>query len=167
VTPLEQYGSEEEDEFDEFDRPFLGSAATTSGAVATAAPVPAHLAQDLPDEFAEETGSEVRAYLLTGGRTGGGAAGIAMETTAVVTPKGAEVAAERSLAFELGQVLDVCAEVRSVAEVAALVGIPLGVAQVLVGDLVARELLITTSTAKSLAFDVSFIERLINGVAAL
>ncbi len=50
---------------------------------------------------------------------------------------------------------------------AALVGIPLGVAQVLVGDLVGRELLITTSTAKSLAFDVSFIERLINGVAAL
>lgn len=166
MTPLEQYGSEEEDEFDEFDRPFLGSAATTSG-VAAAAPVPAHLAQDLPDEFTEETGSEVRAYLLTGGRTGGGAAGIAMETTAVLTPQGVEVAAKRSLAFELGQVLDVCAEVRSVAEVAALVGIPLGVAQVLVGDLVARELLITTSTAKSLAFDVSFIERLINGVAAL
>lgn len=90
-----------------------------------------------------------------------------METTAVLTPQGVEAAAKRSLAFELGQVLDVCAEVRSVAEVAALVGIPLGVAQVLVGDLVARELLITTSTAKSLAFDVSFIERLINGVAAL
>ncbi len=72
-----------------------------------------------------------------------------------------------SLAFEPGQVLQVCAQARSVAEVAALVGIPLGVAQVLVGDLVGRELLITTSTAKSLAFDVSFIERLINGVAAL
>jgi len=158
VSPHDAYDGSEED-FDEFDRPFLGSAATTSGTAATAAPV--------VDEFTTEPGTEVRAYLLTGGRTGGGAAGIAMETTAVVTPLGSRTAAARSLAFELGQVLDVCAEARSVAEVAALVGIPLGVAQVLVGDLVARELLITTSTAKSLAFDVSFIERLINGVAAL
>jgi hypothetical protein len=163
VTPVEHHGFEEDDEFDEFDRPFLGSAATTSGAAATAAPS----ARDLEDLEDPRDDSEVRAYLLTGGRTGGGAAGIAMETTAVVTPLGARTAAARSLAFELGQVLDVCAEARSVAEVAALVGIPLGVAQVLVGDLVARELLITTSTAKSLAFDVSFIERLINGVAAL
>jgi hypothetical protein len=156
VSPLDGYDDEYE-EFDEFDRPFLGSGASVS----TTAPTPG---VD-PDEA--EDGTQVRAYLLTGGRTGGGVAGIAMETTAVVTPLGAQVAASRSLAFELGQVLDSCAEVRSVAEIAALVGIPLGVAQVLVGDLVARELLITTSTAKSLAFDVSFIERLINGVAAL
>ncbi|ABS05309.1 hypothetical protein FHR75_003017 [Kineococcus radiotolerans] len=157
MSPLDEFDDEFE-EFDEFDRPFLGSGA----AVSTTPPAPAG---GDPDDAEDGTG--VRAYLLTGGRTGGGAAGIAMETTAVVTPLGASVAASRSLAFELGQVLDSCAEARSVAEVAALVGIPLGVAQVLVGDLVARELLITTSTAKSLAFDVSFIERLINGVAAL
>lgn len=148
---------EEFDEFDQFDRPFLGGGAHVLTAPVTGA---------APDEL-DEADEEVRAYLVTGGRTGGGAAGIAMETTAVVTALGAQTVAARSLPFELGDVLAVCTEARSVAEVAALVGVPLGVAQVLVGDLVGRELLITTSTAKSLAFDVSFIERLINGVAAL
>lgn len=148
---------DEFDEFDEFDRPFLGA-----GAPADPSPVAPAVGQE-PEEGAEA----VRAHLLTGGRTGGGAAGIAVETTAVLTPLGERAVADRSLAFEPGQVLQVCAQARSVAEVAALVGVPLGVAQVLVGDLVGRELLITTSTAKSLAFDVSFIERLINGVAAL
>ena len=157
MSPLDDL--DEFEDFDEFDRPFLGS-----GAAVPAATPP--LEHDAAEDDAED-GTGVRAYLLTGGRTGGGAAGIAMETTAVVTPLGARTAAARTLGFELGQVLDSCAEARSVAEVAALVGIPLGVAQVLVGDLVDRELLITTSTAKSLAFDVSFIERLINGVAAL
>ncbi|PRY12508.1 DUF742 domain-containing protein [Kineococcus rhizosphaerae] len=149
------FDPEDVDEFDEFDRPFLG------GAAAPAAPTASSSAT------AEEEDGEVRAYLLTGGRTGGGAAGIAMETTAVLTPVGEFAVAGGTLPFELGQVAATCAQARSVAEVAALVGIPLGVAQVLVGDLVARELLITTSTAKSLAFDVSFIERLITGVAAL
>ncbi|WP_380170640.1 DUF742 domain-containing protein [Kineococcus sp. DHX-1] len=150
------------DEFDEFDRPFLGAGAPAP----TTAPAAGFPAAG-PAEEPEEAHEEVRAYLLTGGRTGGGTAGIAMETTAVLTPQGEQAVAAGALAFEPGQVLQVCAQARSVAEVAALVGIPLGVAQVLVGDLVGRELLITTSTAKSLAFDVSFIERLINGVAAL
>ncbi|WP_432509734.1 DUF742 domain-containing protein [Kineococcus sp. SYSU DK001] len=158
MSPREEFDEVEFDEFDEFDRPFLGAGA----AVAAAAPVPVPVGPDGDGDDAE-----VRAYLLTGGRTGGGAAGIAMETTAVATALGARVSAAGSLPFELGEVLACCAQARSVAEVAALVGIPLGVAQVLVGDLVARELLITTSTAKSLALDVSFIERLINGVAAL
>jgi hypothetical protein len=155
---------EEFEEFDEFDRPFLGA-----GAPAPAHAAPAHSTAPAvaQGEDGEEEREEVRAYLLTGGRTGGGTAGIAMETTAVLTPQGEQAVASGSLSFEPGLVLEVCAQARSVAEVAALVGIPLGVAQVLVGDLVGRELLITTSTAKSLAFDVSFIERLINGVAAL
>ncbi|WP_432542520.1 DUF742 domain-containing protein [Kineococcus sp. SYSU DK002] len=155
MSPREEFDEVEFDDFDEFDRPFLGA-----GAAVAAAPAPVPAVPDGDD-------AEVRAYLLTGGRTGGGAAGIAMETTAVATALGARVSAAGSLPFELGEVLACCAQARSVAEVAALVGIPLGVAQVLVGDLVARELLITTSTAKSLALDVSFIERLINGVAAL
>lgn len=150
-------GLDPEGEFDEFDRPFLGGAAAPAAPASSSAAVTAE----------EEDGEGVRAYLLTGGRTGGGAAGVAMETTAVLTPVGEFAVAGGTLPFELGQVAATCAQARSVAEVAALVGIPLGVAQVLVGDLVAREVLITTSTAKSLAFDVSFIERLINGVAAL
>ncbi|MEZ0165588.1 DUF742 domain-containing protein [Kineococcus sp. LSe6-4] len=153
---------EDVEDFDEFDRPFLGAGTPTPTSSTAPGTVPA-----AGEEDGVGDGEEVRAYLLTGGRTGGGAAGIAMETTAVLTPQGEQAVAARSLAFESGQVLQVCAQARSVAEVAALVGIPLGVAQVLVGDLVGRELLITTSTAKSLAFDVSFIERLINGVAAL
>ncbi|WP_432565280.1 DUF742 domain-containing protein [Kineococcus sp. SYSU DK003] len=154
------------EDFDEFDRPFLGSSTSVSAPAAAQQAADAH-GDEGEDEDEGGDGDEVRAYLLTGGRTGGGAAGIAMETTAVVTELGGRLAAGPGLPFEPGQVLAVCTQARSVAEVAALVGIPLGVAQVLVGDLVARELLITTSTAKSLAFDVSFIERLINGVAAL
>jgi hypothetical protein len=103
--------------------------------------------------------------LLTGGRTGGGAAGVGIET--VLVRDTSMVGRQGGLSGELALILAACASPVAVAEVAARVGLPLGVVQVLAGDLVSSGVLLRSSSTTSLADDVFFIERLIHGVAAL
>ena len=76
----------------------------------------------------------VRPYAITGGRTG--SAGPELELEALVFADPATVAAAR-LSDERRDIAMLCAEVRSVAEISAHLGIPVGVVRVLVGDLVA------------------------------
>jgi len=107
---------------------------------------------------------EVRPYLITGGRTTTARTDVAMET---VVTRSADAAAGGRVAFEHAAVLADCDQPRSVAEVAAHLGIPLMVALILVGDLVEAGLLEASTTTPSQADDVAFIERLIDGVTAL
>jgi hypothetical protein len=82
-----------------------------------------------PDDD-ESVARVVRPYTLTGGRTAP-KVDLPMEATLRLEGSGPEGPIDANLA----RILDVC-DKRSVAEVSALVSVPIGVARVLLGDLV-------------------------------
>lgn len=85
---------------------------------------------DAPED-ASESEALVRPFVITGGRARHATVHLRVESLVVATgspPAG-------SLQFEHASILDLCRTPVSVAEVAARVSVPLGVAQVLVGDL--------------------------------
>jgi hypothetical protein len=142
------------EEEESFGRPFLGRTMRAE-AVRT----------DETTEAQEEApGGHNHPYLLTGGRTGGGAAGVHIETVLV-----RDYSSQRQTGWsgELAMIMSVCESPVAVAEVAARIGLPIGVVQVLAGDLVTAGVLLRSSSTMSLADDVLFIERLIHGVDAL
>jgi hypothetical protein len=149
----------EHEEEESFGRPFLGRVMRAE----TAEVVPSN---ESDDGHEENTTDNHRPYLLTGGRTGGGASGIGIETLLVrdtsVIPR------QTSWSPEMSKIIAACDSAVAVAEVAARIGLPIGVVQVLAGDLVTSGVLLRSmQPSTSLADDVLFIERLINGVAAL
>ncbi|MFC5909263.1 DUF742 domain-containing protein [Streptacidiphilus monticola] len=91
-----------------------------------------------PPEAAEDA-LFVRPFIMTGGRARPVHDGLRLETQVLAAP-GAQYA---PLEFERRRIVTLCQSPRSVAEVAAGVGVPLGVAKVLVADLLADELLLT------------------------
>lgn len=82
---------------------------------------------------ASNHGFVVRPYILTGGRTEPSNRELALETLVFTTPRGA--AALRILDSEHAAIVRLCATFQSVAEIAARIGVPVGVARVLVSDL--------------------------------
>lgn len=140
-----------EDEDDDFDRAFF---CLPKAAAPDSAP-------------AEPTEDDARAYLLTGGRTGGGSGGVAIETLVVLEYGVDPDSFLDVLVPEVHQILTHCRQPVAVAEVAALTGLPLGVVQLLAGDLVGAGVLARSQEKVALNEDVSFIERLISGVSAL
>lgn len=107
-----------------------------------------------------------RPYLLTGGRTRPRQASVAIETIVVRGPAALARTAVRQ-SFERARILQVLDAPLSVAEIAATLGLPLTVVLVLVGDLVAEGYLVASEPSAHLSGDLSFLERLISGVAAL
>lgn len=118
------------------------------------------------EDLVDEGGRMVRAYAVTGGRTRSGAEDLPLEALVVTTPEGHQCTA--SLAFERRAIAELCADVRSVAEVASLVGVPLGVARVLVSDLAALDLVaVHQAGAPDDRPDIDLLERVLNGIRAL
>ena len=148
-------GLDDEQAYEEesFARPFLGKAIKAESVDG--------LRNDVIDDASVE---HRRAYLLTGGRTGGGAAGIGIETVLV---RDRAAPSRSGLPHEMSMIIATCETPVAVAEVAARIGLPIGVVQVLAGDLVSAGVLLRSASSRSLADDVHFIERLIHGVAAL
>jgi uncharacterized protein DUF742 len=104
----------------------------------------------------------VRPYMVTGGRTRSHGADLPLETLVTTTRRGQGRAYRHR--FEQRQVLLSCSEPLSIAEVAAGLSVPVGVARVLVGDLIADDLLeVSTPTTK----DEQLLRRLIDGVSSL
>lgn len=93
------------------------------GAPDPGAPVPT--TDNEPDE------ALVRPFVITGGRTRHARVHLRVETLVV----GTGLEPHGGLQFEHAAILEVCRQPISVAEVAARIGVPLGVAQILVGDL--------------------------------
>src|ERR1700761_9614831 len=83
------------------------------------------------DEETEDDGAFVRPFIVTGGRTRPLHDGLRIETLVVATI----TALSTQLHFEQRQIMQWCRTPISLAEIAALVGVPLGVARVLVADL--------------------------------
>jgi Protein of unknown function (DUF742) len=111
------------------------------------------------------SGLRVRPYAITGGRTRA-QTDIPIETILVVTPHG-EASASR-LTFEKGRILSLCQEPQSVAEVSAHLKLALGVARVLVGDMVAEGLVdFNHDQATGERPDRQLLERVFDGLQAL
>lgn len=73
-----------------------------------------------------------------------------------------------ALSPEERSIAELCRESRSVAEVAALVRIPLGVARVLIGDLVDRGIVrVHTQTEQESAPGAALLERVLSGLRKL
>lgn len=113
------------------------------------------------DEEANAPGL-LRPYVITGGRTRGSGADLPVEaivqSTFPTTPP-------PFLGPEERIITELCASPISIAEVAAKADLPLGVARVLVSDLVTSELLQTHETNDVNSPDI--LQQLIDGIRAL
>ena len=112
--------------------------------------------------FNDHDGTLVRPYLVTGGRTRPDGETLALETLVNTTRRGAARADSRR--FEQRHILRLCREPLSIAEVAAELEVPAGVARVLIGDLVDEGLLHVMASTDT---NEQVIRRLIDGVRAL
>lgn len=127
----------------------------------TAAADPSTPAVD-PDEHDEDGDDDlVRPFVITGGRTRH--ASVHLRVEALVVATGARPG--RPLQFEHAGIVEACDSPISVAEVAARVGVPLGVAQILVGDL-AEAGLVQVHEARQVATPALLL-RMIDAVRAL
>jgi hypothetical protein len=112
---------------------------------------------------AEEHVSGVRPYLITGGRARPVDA-LRLEAQVLSTWEGRTAIAR--LVYEHRDVVALCLRPLAVAEVAAKLGLHLGVARVLVGDLVAMGYLTVSDRDPRQQDQVRIIERVIDGLSA-
>jgi uncharacterized protein DUF742 len=110
--------------------------------------------------------SFVRPYAWTRGRTRP-AYDLAVETLLSTTPRGRDP--ELVTQYEHRMIADLCGEPKSVAEVAALLSLPLGVARVLLGDMAAHGSIVVHETASSTGDgpDLALMERVLSGLRRL
>ena len=90
-----------------------------------------HEAHSHDAEGARAADLVIRPFLLTGGRTRPAQNGLLIEALIQARPGAAEVA----LRFEARQIVEVCQQPMSVAELAASLRVPIGGARVLISDL--------------------------------
>jgi hypothetical protein len=109
--------------------------------------------------------SAVRPYAWTRGRTKANF-DLAIETLVSTSPQGREQLG--LLQMEHRSVADLCDQPRSVAEIAALLAIPLGVARVLLGDMAGLGVVTVHQTASSGSEpDLALMERVLSGLRRL
>ena len=109
-------------------------------------------------------GLRVRPYAITGGRT---RARTELQIEAIVyrTPQGEQSAG--SLPLERGQILDLLITPLSTAEISARLHLPLGVARVILGDLIDEGYVAVNSRSASGRPDLRLLERVLDGLQAL
>lgn len=107
--------------------------------------------------------ASIRPFIVTGGRTSPLADGLRLETLVRALP----AALSAPLAFEPRRVVELCQRPCSVAEIAAALGVPLGVARVVVGDLLAGNLVFCHETPAADSMPVHTVERIRDLVRAL
>jgi hypothetical protein len=132
-------------------RPFLST--DTGAEPAGAAEPPA------PD------GAALRPFLLTAGRVAGEDSSIAIETQVITTERGRVAAGQ--LGFERRDIVSLCGNPLSVAEIAAELSLHLAVVRVLVGDLSADGHLSVYLPNADASTDVDTLLRVIRGLRAI
>jgi hypothetical protein len=112
------------------------------------------------------TAAAVRPYAWTRGRTKPGL-DLAIEALVSTNQRGRDQMS--LLQVEHRAVAELCAQTRSVAEVAALLSLPLGVARVLLGDMAGLGVVTVHQTASSAgtAPDLALMERVLSGLRRL
>ena len=113
----------------------------------------------------DDLGVRIRPYALTGGRTRAGT-DLAIEAMVATTAEG--TAAQGRLTLERARIVALCITPQSLAEISAHLGIHLGVARVLVGDL-AQEGLLAVNRPSHVGDrpDLRLLERVLDGLQAL
>jgi len=107
----------------------------------------------------QDDGALVRPYLVTGGRTRPLKDGLRVETVVLAAP----AALHAPLKFERRRIVELCQTPRSVAEIAVALAIPLGVARVLIADLVTGDFVAIQESH----ITIDMIERIRDRVRAL
>jgi hypothetical protein len=118
-----------------------------------------------PGERADDV-AIVRPYAWTGGRTRP-VYDLAVETLVSIGTAGRDTS--RIAQYEHRAVADLCREPRSVAEVAALLKLPLGVARVVIGDMASQGTVVVHQTASTSGDvpDMALMERVLSGLRRL
>ena len=107
----------------------------------------------------------VRPYAMTRGRTRATDADLPLETLVMATEAGR---AASDLRLESRRIVRLCWRPLSIAEISSHVGVPVGVARVLVGDLLAdRHVEVHRPVETSGRFDVQILKRVLNGLQSL
>jgi uncharacterized protein DUF742 len=114
----------------------------------------------------EASASAVRPYAWTRGRT---KSGLDLAIEALVSTSQRAKDQIGLLQVEHRAVAELCEQTRSVAEVAALLSVPLGVARVVLGDMVGLNLVTVHQTASSAGNepDLALMERVLSGLRRL
>ncbi|MFE9747518.1 DUF742 domain-containing protein [Saccharothrix saharensis] len=131
-------------------------------------PMPAVPTTRAPEPDVEEfSGPLVRPYAWTGGRTSS-SYDLRLETLVSLEEDGIAVAMRDSTA-EQRSIVELCANYpRSVAEVSALLSVPLGVARVLLGDLISMGVVaVHDNAAEPSGPDLTLLERVLVGLRNL
>ena len=126
--------------------------------------VPGHDPQDPGRDLAQRT--LVRPYMLTGGRTSSslGVFELHAPVLALIAPE----QLGRTATPEARRIVELCQTPMSVAELSARLNAPVGVARVLVGDLVvARMVQVRQTEDRAEHRDVRLLERLLEGIRAI
>ncbi|MBY8882644.1 DUF742 domain-containing protein [Actinacidiphila acidipaludis] len=127
----------------------------------------------LPHRQADRRTSRVRPYALTGGRTRSGHLLLVETFVATIDAPGEQPVltrggwAERVMP-ELSAIVELCRRMRSVAEISALLRIPLGVVRVLISDLADQGRIRVYGTGhESGSPDRALLERVLSGLRRL
>jgi Protein of unknown function (DUF742) len=134
----------------------------TRGAASSRAPASPHA------DWHDDDPEVVRPYAMTRGRTrsDGGAVALELETLISTTPHGE--ASSATLDHEQRAIVRLCRAPTSVAEVAARVDVPLGVARVLLGDLAAAGLVgVHHPAARDDWAELELLERVLAGLRSI
>ena len=112
----------------------------------------------------DDAGSSlIRPYVLTGGRTRPEGPELPIESVVATSP----TADLTALGFEQARLAAACMEPITIAELASALDVPLGVARILVSDLVTVGILDANPTNDGSVASPQLIERLIEGIRAL
>ncbi len=125
--------------------------------------------RDPVGDHGDRNPGQVRPYAMTGGRTRPARADLAIEALVSTTALGRRVAQDR-LGLEWRPIALLCEELVSVAELSARLEIPLGVARVLVADMVEVGLVVVHQRDPSEpggTADPILLERVLTGLRAL
>jgi uncharacterized protein DUF742 len=113
----------------------------------------------------QRAASPVRPYILTGGRAGPSNVALEVEAQVVTTAAGAADLGRHS--YETYAIIEICQRPMAVAEVAARLDLHLGVARVLVGDLLIAGDLSVRRPEAGMHRNAQIIERVIRGLQAI
>ncbi|KLL10710.1 MULTISPECIES: DUF742 domain-containing protein [Protofrankia] len=117
--------------------------------------------------YDDDAGPVVRPYAVTGGRTRP-AANRALELVALVSTTEHGRAMVRTLDPEQRNIVLLCQSIQSIAEISAQLNLPVGVARVLVGDMIDAGLVRVTRPARpSERPDVALMEKVLDGLQTL
>jgi hypothetical protein len=122
---------------------------------------------DVPAQPSGDEDRLVRSYVVTGGRTRtADASELALESLVVLSP-GASAGA---LQYEKAQIAALCRDVLSVAEIAAHTHLPLGVARVLLADMLADGFLdvhVPSTSRSGTRPDAALLEKVLDGLRSV